>query len=124
MFVKEAYSGGERAVKWPVEGELPGAGSCGNCSTSFSRVQWPGDAYFTANVRGGTVWAWNMEYLVPLRAQVAGDKTLKRQLILKNVYFSYFLSRTPKFVVVKRNRENLLRYIDAWLKASVNRPCR
>jgi hypothetical protein len=114
-FVKDEQSGVCRLLPLPIEASLPGKGSCIRCGSSFSVVQWPEDAYFSVDVHGGTVWAWNTTYLPALRARVAGDRVLERQLALSNGYLHYFLARIPKQAVVKRNRTRLLRTLDDWL---------
>jgi len=60
-----------------------------------------------------------------LRARIAGDKVLARQLALREAWLPYFLARLPQWALVKRNRAHLLRTIDDWLTAespSVPRP--
>jgi hypothetical protein len=114
-FVKDEQAGVCRLLPLPIVGSLPGKGSCIRCGSSFSVVQWPGDAYFSVDVHGGTVWAWNTTFLPALRARVAGDRVLERQLALSNGYLHYFLARIPKHAVVKRNRARLLRTLDHWL---------
>jgi hypothetical protein len=61
------------------------------------------------------VWAWNASYLTALRARIAGDRVLERQLVLGSGSLQYFLSRIPKWAVVKRNRSALLKIVDGWL---------
>lgn len=102
----------------PIEGTLPGKGACTRCCSSFSVIHWPEDAYFSVEVHGGTVWAWNTTYLMALRARVIGDRVSERQLALSNGYLHYFLARIPKQAVVKRNRAFLLRTLDNWLRCS------
>jgi DNA-directed RNA polymerase subunit RPC12/RpoP len=118
LFAKDEQSGGYRVLPLPIEGTLSGAGACTTCGNSFSLIRWPEDAYFSADVRGGTVWAWNTTYLLALRARIAGNRVLERQLALSNGALPYFLSRIPKQAVVKHNRERLLRTIDDWLRRS------
>lgn len=116
-FVGDKQSGGSFLGTQSIEANLSGKGSCTNCSHSFATVRWPDDAYFSVNVHGGIVWAWNPSYLAGLRARVAGDKVRQRQLALHNGDLHYFLARIPKQATVKRNRTGLLRTLDRWLKA-------
>lgn len=114
-FAKDEQSGGYSMLPLPIEGSVLGKGSCSGCGNSFSSVRWPEDAYFSVDVHGATIWAWNATYLTALRARVAGDRVLERQLIISNAYLQYFLARLPKQAVVKRNRPRLLRTLDDWL---------
>jgi hypothetical protein len=114
-FAKDEQSGGYRLLPLPIEASVLGKGACTRCSYRFSVIQWPEDAYFAVEVHGGAVWAWNETYLKALRARVAGDRVLERQLGLSNGYLHYFLARLPKQAVVRRNRTSLLRTIDDWL---------
>lgn len=123
-FAKDEQSGGYRLLSLPIEGCLSGEGICANCSNSFTTVRWPEDAYFSVNVHGGIVWAWNKSYLAALRARIAGDKLQQRQLALSDGSLPYFLARIPKHAIVKRNRERLLRVLEDWLKAENPRPSR
>lgn len=77
---KDEQPGGYSMVPLPIEGTVLGKGACTRCGNSFSAIQWPEDAYFSVEVPGGTVWAWNTTYLTALRARVAGDRVLERQL--------------------------------------------
>ena len=117
-FAKDERSGAYSLLPLPIEGTVLGKGACTGCGSSFSAVQWPKDAYFSVDVQGGTVWAWNTTYLAALRARVAGDRVLERQLTASNGYLHYFLARLPKQAVVKRNRARLLRTLDEWLCSS------
>lgn len=114
-FAKDEQSGGYSLLPLPIEGTVLGKGACTVCSNSFSAIQWPQAAYFSVDIHGGTVWAWNTTYLRALRARVAGDRVLERQLAASNGYLHYFLARIPKHAVVKHNRTRLLRTLDEWL---------
>ena len=109
-----------RVVNLPVGGKKEGTGSCAACGCSFQSVFWPDDAYYKSCLRGGEYWAWNEDYLPILRARVTGDSVLERQLCLSDVAYHYFLSRLPKHVVIKRNRDVITRRIDNWLHAFRN----
>jgi hypothetical protein len=99
-----------------VGGTKEGTGSCISCGRSFQTIFWPDDAYYKSSLRGGDYWAWNEDYLPVLRARVSGDRVLERQLCLDDFTYHYFLSRLPKNIVIKRNREVIVRRIDKWLR--------
>jgi len=114
-YAKDPVSGGYSVVKQAVTTEIQGRGACPKCAYQASQLSWPTDAYFQTDIAGGSVWAWNEEYLLVLRARVAGDRVLERQLCVQDGLYRYFLTRLPKFVVVKRHRERLLRKLDGFL---------
>lgn len=110
-----------RMLDLPVGAIKDGAGSCTACGRSFNNIHWPIDAFYKSAVQGGEFWAWHEDYLHVLRARVAGDRVLERQLSMRGQAYHYFLSRLPKFVVLRRNREAILRKIDQWLGESARR---
>lgn len=118
-FVKDPVSGGYSIVKQPITTEIQGKGACSKCARQVQQISWPVDAFFKTEVAGGSVWAWNEKYLLVLRAKVAGDRVLERQLCQQDGLYRYFLSRLPKHVVVKRHRAGLLRKIDEFLTKHV-----
>ena len=99
----------------PLGGKKEGVGTCMSCAHTFTSVEWPRDAYYCSEMHGGSLWAWNAEYLRVLRARVAGDRVLERQLCLHDWRYHYFLTRIPKHIVIKRHRARILRKIDGWL---------
>lgn len=106
-----------RVVRLSVGGEKEGTGTCTACGRSFRKINWPADAYYAADVRGGAYWAWNEDYLQVLRARVTGNRVLERQLCVDHFSYHYFLTRLPKRVVITRNREAIVRRIDGWFAA-------
>lgn len=114
-FAKDNVSSGCRLLNIALQGAFAGRAVCSNCTHLFTTIQWPEDAYLSARVHGGLVWAWNSSYLPALRARIAGDRVLERQLALGSGALQYFLSRVPKWALVKRNRPTLLKIIDGWL---------
>lgn len=118
-FVKDPVSGGYSISKQPITTEIQGKGACPKCARQAQQISWPVDAFFQTEVAGGSVWAWNEKYLLVLRAKVAGDRVLERQLCQQDGLYRYFLSRLPKHVVVKRHRAGLLRKIDEFLTKHV-----
>lgn len=102
----------------PVGGVKGGHGSCLDCGRIFQTIDWPLDAYYCASVHGGEYWAWNDGYLQVLRARVAGDRVHERHHCMEDWRYHYFLTRLPKYVVLKRHRTTILRKIDQWLAES------
>lgn len=120
--VRDCYhdegSAGIRVLNLPIGGMKEGVGSCKACSKTFHTVDWPADAYYIAAERGGEYWAWNEDYLAVLRARISGNRILERHLCMRHVSYHYFLSRLPRHIVLKRNRDKILRQIDRWLHES------
>ncbi|PRC90797.1 hypothetical protein [Solimicrobium silvestre] len=112
QYVKDEKSGGYLLVPQSVATKIRGRGACTKCSRQFDRISWPEDAHFKFESGGGIVWAWNKEFLQVLRARVIGDRVTERQLCMKNGLFHYFLTRLPKYIVVKRHRAGILRKLD------------
>ncbi|MCU8075884.1 hypothetical protein [Shewanella sp. SM29] len=108
-FVKDENSGGERLVIAPIGGNINGRGVCTKCSHLSGHLSWPQEAFYKVSIGGQDIWAWNEKYLEVLKAKVSGDRVLERKLCLENTLYRYFLSRIPKHVVEKRNREKILR---------------
>lgn len=111
--------GGYRVIKRPISTEIYGHGACLKCGKQVESLHWPEDAYFQIPLAGGNAWAWNEKYLHLLRARVSGDRVLERHLCLNDGLTHYFLTRLPKNIVVKRNRERLLRKIDQFLGEAI-----
>lgn len=105
-----------RLLDMPVGGRKEGTGSCTACGSAFRSITWPADAYYRSCTKGGDYWAWNENYLHVLRARVGGDSVRERQLCMQNYAYHYFLSRLPKYVVLKHNRKAIIRKIDQWLE--------
>mgnify|MGYP001270350473 FL=1 len=118
-YVKDPISGGYSIAKQPLNTQILGKGACSKCAHQTSQILWPADAYFQTEIAGGSVWAWNEKYLLVLRAKVAGDRVLERQLCLQDSLYRYFLSRLPKHVVVKRHRERLLHKLNGFIAKNV-----
>jgi hypothetical protein len=116
--VKDEESGGYIPLLVPICGPIEGQGACAGCSRSVGKILWPQDAYYRFEVSGGEVWSWNEKYLHVLRAKVAGDRVLERHLCSDDSMYRYFLSRIPKHVVVRRNRERILKQIDAFIRST------
>lgn len=115
-YAQDPQSGGYRLVIKSVPAEIQGHGTCEKCGGLVTSIAWPRDAYYCVSVRGGDVWAWNEQYVEVLRARVAGDRVLERQLCFSGSFlYRYFLSRLPKHVVTKGNRKHILHALDRLL---------
>lgn len=109
---KEESPGVYRILRGEIEGAIAGRGACGNCGKFVRNVSWPEAAAFKVTVPEGVVWAWNEQYVPPLRARVAGDKMLLRQLIMKNWKQAYFIARLPRYAVLVKNRARIIAALD------------
>lgn len=117
-FEKDVESGGYQLVSRYIAKTIHGHGTCTKCGHQLQRLAWPEDAYFQIPLTGGNAWAWNESFLLVLRAHVAGDRVLERHLCAQDSLHHYFLSRLPKHVVLKRNRERIIRKIDEFIATS------
>lgn len=108
--------GGYRVVNAPITGAMKGRGTCLTCGAIVRSISWPEDALYKVPLAGGDLWVWNREYLMVLLAKISGDRTKERHIrheqgFRMNGYFSYFLARLPKHVLIKRNRAYLVKEI-------------
>ena len=117
-FERDEKSGGYQLVSWHIPKAIHGRGMCTKCGYQRERLAWPEDAYFQIPLTGGNVWAWNENYLLALRAHVAGDRVHERHLCAEDGLYRYFLSRLPKHVVLRRNRERIVRKLDEFIATS------
>jgi len=115
-YEKDEKVGGYRVNYQPTACKIGGQGACPKCGKQVDHIMWPERAYFKFETSGGVVWAWDKQFLDVLRARVAGDRVLERQLCLDNFHYHYFLTRLPKHVVVKRHRRGILSKIDNLLR--------
>jgi hypothetical protein len=92
-----------------VGGEIVGRGSCVSCGLVQNSIQWPEAAFLQVTVREGVVWAWNDEYLIVLRARIAGAKTELRHMTMFDWDIARFISRLPKFALLTKNRSKILK---------------
>ena len=95
-----------------VPKEILGRGSCTQCSNVSSSLRWPDQAFYKKAIRGGTVWAWNEDYLeiLRLRASSSSHSDLSYLKIVPGALF--YLARLPKFVVSKANRSSIINWIE------------
>lgn len=117
-FETDEKSGGYQLVGRHVPKQIFGRGVCVKCGQQIESLNWPEDAYFQVALTGGNVWAWNEHFLLVLRARVAGDRVSERHLCAKDGLSRYFLARLPKQVVLKRNRERIVRKLDEFIAIS------
>jgi hypothetical protein len=89
-------------------GSIGGRGACSECGRVMRTISWPDAAYLQVRVPEGTVWAWNRDYVPALRARVEGDRVTLRHLILSNWRFAHYVSRLPRFAVLRKNRARIL----------------
>jgi hypothetical protein len=101
-------SGGHLVLRGEVCGVISGRGACSHCGHVARKLSWPEAAYLQVRVPEGIVWAWNRECLPALQARVAGDKVTLRQLVSQDWDLARFVSRLPKFAVLRKNRERIL----------------
>ena len=94
---------------------IRGTSTCTARGYSNRCLDWPADVWYRIAIKGGEAWAWNADFLPVLRAQVAGNRVLVRQLCQTNWHFHYFLAGLPKLALLKRNRVKLLRALDSGL---------
>ncbi len=116
----DEVSGGYRFVQRPITGVFKGRGACAWCGKIVSQISWPDDAYYKIPLVGGDLWVWNKQYLPALRAKISGDRFLERKIRYAdgnrmNGYLLYFFRRIPKHILLKRNREYILKKIDQYL---------
>lgn len=104
----DEFSGGYRILRGEIGGTITGQGSCLACGHVSHKIQWPDAAYFKVTVREGIVWAWNESYLPALVARVAGDKVQLRRMIMADWNLARFISRLPKYAVLKKNRAKII----------------
>jgi hypothetical protein len=101
-------SGGYLVLRGEICGVISGKGACSECGHVARNVVWPEAAYLQVSVPEGVVWAWNRDFLPALLARVSGNKVALRRLVMQDWNLARFISRLPKFAVLKKNRERIL----------------
>ncbi|HET7460035.1 MAG TPA: hypothetical protein VFJ82_02260 [Longimicrobium sp.] len=97
-------------------GEVWGICRCGACGHADKhRLSWPADAYYTASIRGRTLWAWTREHVVALRAFVAREKRDRRALDGLPYGIARYVKRVPSEILFARNRAEVLKKLDRLL---------
>ena len=104
-----------QVVRLKVPNLLFGKGLCRKCGLSIKEVLWPEDSYYKIEVKGGLAWAWNFNYLIILRDRISGKRYPDRHYINIDSSALYYLARIPKFVVIKTNREKLIKQIERFI---------
>lgn len=112
----DELSGGYVVLREEICGSIAGRGSCLACGYLSHKVQWPDDAYFKVTVREGIIWAWNESYLPALLARVRGDKVQLRRIVMSDWNLARFISRLPKYAVLKKNRSKVLSGLKHFIK--------
>jgi hypothetical protein len=86
--------------------------SCRKCGLVLKhKLSWPTDAYYQADIRGETLWAFNRESLIALRNYVAATDRKK----LRNGPWSGFLLKVPTNFLRRNVRSKALKQIDRLL---------
>jgi len=101
--------------KLPTGANIKGRGVCLNCTKITESLSWPNDAFYSIKLAAGNVWAWNTEYLKVLKQYVSGEQRSDAAYARENTLFLYYLSRLPKYAVLKRNRGPLVKKINELL---------
>jgi hypothetical protein len=100
-------SGGYLILRGEICGVISGRGACSECGHVARKVAWPEAAYLQVSVPEGVVWAWNRDCLLALRARVSGDKVTLRRHVMQDWNLARYISRLPKFAVLRKNRERI-----------------
>lgn len=95
------------------KGETWGICRCRSCGLRAKhRLDWPADAYFTASIRGRTLWAWNRAYVVALRDFVASEK---RSIAGLRYELAKYVKRVPAMFLFAKNRSEVVKKLDRLL---------
>jgi hypothetical protein len=95
------------------KGETWGICRCPSCGLrARHRLDWPADAYFTASIRGRTLWAWNREYIVALRDFVASDT---RRIAGLRYNVARYVKRVPAMFLFAKHRAEVVKKLDRLL---------
>jgi hypothetical protein len=112
----QAEHGGYRVLNGRVCGLIVGRGACGGCGRAVTSIHWPNSAYIKITVTEGILWSWNSDQLLAIRAYVAGDKVGLRRILMNDARLSRIIGRIPTFAKRTKNRTQILRAIDRYLK--------
>jgi hypothetical protein len=111
------------SIAGPITGKL----TCKACGLNGkATISWPEDAYYQFDINGQTVWAWNREYLLLLKDWVAAKVRNEDDLFSLELYpdpkvrwpYIHFLANLPKFIVLNKNRDRIVKKILGLLEAS------
>lgn len=117
--VRDETCGGYLVVRGEICGTITGLGACASCGRQMRKIQWPEAAYLKVDLPEGMVWAWNESYVPALLARVRGDSVKLRHLLERDWNLARFISRIPKFAVLKKNRTRILKGFQAILGEQV-----
>jgi hypothetical protein len=95
-----------------------GIRACPKCGGRFRhRLSWPRDAYFKCEVRGETLWAWTLDHARVLRDFIASSGRNPA----KHDHFFLFLHHIPEHFLRAKNRDLVLKRLDALICQSADR---
>lgn len=82
--------------------------SCLHCGlTGMVTLQWPVDAFYSGNVRGKTLWAWNLEHAQSIKAFILSiDRNYKKY------QYSSALYHLPDHFKLAKNRGACYKTLD------------
>ncbi|HYH81910.1 MAG TPA: hypothetical protein VEX86_19035 [Longimicrobium sp.] len=97
-------------------GETWGICRCGSCGyLDKHRLNWPGDAYYVASIRGRTLWAWTRAHVVALRDFVASERRERRRLDRLPYGVARYVKRVPTEILFAKNRAEVVKKLDRLL---------
>jgi hypothetical protein len=88
---------------------------CGGCGRRARHtLEWPRDAYFQIEIRGEVLWGYSREHFAGIRDYIACDQ--RRAWAQKRGYpWGSLMHKLPKVAVAARNREEVIKRMDAVL---------
>ena len=97
-------------------GQTWGICRCGKCGYQAKhQLDWPADAYYTASIRGRTLWAWTRAHVVALRRYVASERRDRAQLADLPYGIARYVKRVPAEILFARNRAEVVNKLDRLL---------
>jgi len=97
-------------------GETWGICRCGSCGLLAKHpLDWPADAYYTASIRGRTLWAWTRAHVVALRAYVASEKRDRGELEHLPYGIARYVKRVPAEILLAKHRAEVVKKLDRLL---------
>jgi hypothetical protein len=97
-------------------GQVWGICRCGACGYHAAhQLQWPTDAYYTASIRGRTLWAWTRDHVVALRNFVASERRHRRELDDLPYGIARYVKRIPAEILFAKNRAEVVKKLDRLL---------
>lgn len=97
-------------------GQVWGICRCGHCGYHAAhQLDWPHDAYYTASIRGRTLWAWTRAHVVALRNFVASERRNRRALDDLPYGVARYVKRVPAGFLFAKNRAEVVKKLDRLL---------